>query len=93
MGNNPQFDSFQDPYWVSLHVKVYVYIYELTPFKTITLVYTGILFSMGDYPNLTVLNTIKCLVEIFTSFKTIQGIYIIYCEIKFFQDHLDKKIE
>ena len=66
---------------------------HLTPFKTITLVYTGILFSMGDYPKLNLLNTIKCSVEILASFKTIQGIYIIYCEIKLFQDHLEKKIE
>ena len=44
---------------------------------------------MGDYPKLTLLNSIKCSVEILASFKTIQRICIIYCEIKFFQDHLD----
>ena len=61
-------------------------------FKTITLVYTGISFSMGDYPKWNLLNTIKCSVEILASFKTIQGIYIIYCQIKFFQDHLDIRL-
>ena len=48
---------------------------------------------MGDYPNLTLLNSIKCSVGILASFEIIQRIYIIYCEIKFFQDHLEKKIE
>ena len=47
---------------------------------------------MGDYPKLTLLNTIKCSVEILASFKTIQGIYIIYCQIKFFQDYLDMRL-
>ena len=47
---------------------------------------------MGDYPKWTLLNTIKCSVEILASFKTIQGIYIIYCQIKFFQDHLDMRL-
>ena len=47
---------------------------------------------MGDYPKLTLLNTTKCSVEILASFKTIQGIYTIYCEIKFFQDHLDMRL-
>ena len=48
--------------------------------------------SIGDYPNSTLLNTIKCSVEILASFKTVQGIYIIYCEIKFFQDYLDIRL-
>ena len=47
---------------------------------------------MGDYPKLTLLNSIKCSVEILASFKTIQRICIIYCEIKFFQDHLDMRL-
>ena len=47
---------------------------------------------MGDYPKLTLLNTIKCSVEILASFKTIQRIYIIYCKMKFFQDHLDMQL-
>ena len=47
---------------------------------------------MGDYPNFTLLNIIKCSVEILASFDTIQRIYIIICGIKFFQDHLDMRL-